>query len=42
MPITISKIKKLGFKDTGRRFEEEKNKMRNGANIPEMEMVLKY
>lgn len=26
----------------GRRFEEEKNKMRNGANIPEMEMVLKY
>ncbi len=31
----------LGFVDTGRRFEEERLRMKSGANIPQMEMVLK-
>jgi len=29
---------KLGFIDTGRRFTEERLRMRSGANIPQMEM----
>ena len=31
---------KLGFKDTGRRFVNEKIRMKNGGVIPEMEMRL--
>ncbi len=36
----IKFYEKLGFKDTGKRFEEEKFRFKNGANIPEMEMVI--
>ena len=31
----------LGFKDTGRRFEDERFRMRSGSILPEMELVLK-
>ncbi|MDB5258088.1 MAG: N-acetyltransferase, partial [Chitinophagaceae bacterium] len=37
----INFYKSLGFKDTGKRFSEERFRMRNGAIFPEMEMVLK-
>lgn len=32
---------KLGFEETGKRFTNDQLTMRNGAKIPEMEMVLK-
>ena len=38
---TIEFYKKLGFIDTGKRFTDERWKMRSGATIPEMEMVIK-
>ncbi len=37
----IEFYKKLGFVDTGKRFSEERFKMKSGAIIPEMEMILK-
>jgi ribosomal protein S18 acetylase RimI-like enzyme len=37
----INFYKSLGFMDTGRRFSEERFRMRNGAVFPEMEMVFK-
>ena len=37
----ISFYKKLGFKDTGKRFSNEKFRMKSGSIIPEMEMILK-
>ncbi len=37
----IAFYKKLGFADTGRRFSDEKFRMKSGAMIPEMEMILK-
>ena len=37
----IKFYKKLGFIDTGKRWKDEKWKMKSGAYIPEMEMVLK-
>lgn len=33
--------KKLGFVDTGKRWSDEKWRMKSGATIPEMEMVIK-
>lgn len=33
--------KKLGFIDTGKRFTEEKLRLKSGAVIPEMEMIIK-
>jgi len=36
----IEFYKKLGFTDTGRRFSEERFRMKSGAMIPEMEMVI--
>lgn len=30
---------KMGFVDTGRRFAEERHRMKSGANIPQMEMT---
>ena len=33
--------KKLGFEDTGKRFNDEKMRMKSDSIIPEMEMVLK-
>ena len=38
---TISFYEKLGFKDTGRRFSEDRFKMKNGSILPEMEMCKK-
>lgn len=32
---------KLGFVDTGKRWKDEKRRMRSGACLPEMEMVLR-
>ncbi len=32
---------KLGFVDAGKRWKDEKRKMRSGAPLPEMEMVLR-
>ena len=32
---------KLGFKDTGKRFRNERFRMKSGVVIPEMEMILK-
>lgn len=32
---------KLGFTDTGKRWSDEKWKMKSGATIPEMEMIMK-
>lgn len=37
----IKFYEKLGFVDTGKRFKDDKWKMKSGAYIPEMEMVLK-
>lgn len=37
----IEFYKKLGFISTGKIFYDEKHKMRNGAIIPELEMVIK-
>ena len=37
----IAFYEKLGFADTGKRFSDEKWKMKSGMVIPEMEMVLK-
>ena len=33
--------KKLGFEDTGKRWADKKFKMKSGAVLPEMEMVIK-
>jgi len=30
---------KMGFADTGRRFTEERHRMKSGVNIPQMEMI---
>jgi ribosomal protein S18 acetylase RimI-like enzyme len=37
----INFYEKLGFVDTGKRWKDERWKMRSGAYIPEMEMILK-
>lgn len=37
----ISFYEKLGFVDTGKRWSDEKWRMKSGATIPEMEMVIK-
>lgn len=37
----IEFYKKLGFQDTGKRLKDDKFKMKNGAIIPEMELVIK-
>ncbi len=37
----IAFYERLGFKDTGRRFSDEGTRMKSGAIIPEMEMVIK-
>ena len=37
----IAFYEKLGFVDTGKRFSDEKFRMKSGAMIPEMEMILK-
>jgi ribosomal protein S18 acetylase RimI-like enzyme len=37
----INFYKKLGFEDTGRRFFDERHRMKSGAVIPEMEMLMK-
>lgn len=37
----IAFYKKLGFEDTSKRFTDERFKMKSGAVIPEMEMVIK-
>lgn len=37
----IQFYKKLGFKDTGKRFEDEKFRMQSGSVIPEMVMIKK-
>lgn len=37
----INFYKKLGFVDTGRRFQDERFRMKSGAILPEMEMVRK-
>ena len=37
----IAFYKKLGFVETGRRFTDEKTRMKSGSIIPEMEMVIK-
>ena len=36
----IAFYKKLGFHDAGKRFTEERHRMKSGALIPEMEMIL--
>jgi ribosomal protein S18 acetylase RimI-like enzyme len=36
----ISFYEKLGFKDTGKRWQDETFKMKSGSRIPEMEMEL--
>jgi ribosomal protein S18 acetylase RimI-like enzyme len=36
----INFYKKLGFVDTGRRFSDDRFKMKSGAILPEMEMVI--
>lgn len=36
----IKFYEKIGFVDTGKRWTDEKWKMRSGAHIPEMEMIL--
>jgi len=38
---TISFYEKLGFEDTGKRYSDEQYKMKSGAIIPTMDMVLK-
>lgn len=37
----IAFYKKLGFVETGRKFTDEKMKLKSGSMIPEMEMVIK-
>lgn len=37
----IEFYKKLGFEDTGKRWTDEKFKMKSGASIPEMDMIIK-
>ncbi|MEN9582943.1 MAG: hypothetical protein RL641_897 [Candidatus Parcubacteria bacterium] len=37
----IAFYEKLGFVDTGKRFSDEKFRMKSGALIPEMELVIK-
>ena len=37
----INFYEKLGFESTGKIFFNEKHKMRNGAMIPELEMIIK-
>ncbi|HEY0220810.1 MAG TPA: GNAT family N-acetyltransferase [Candidatus Paceibacterota bacterium] len=37
----IGFYKKLGFVDTGRRFSDERFRMKSGSILPEMEMVLR-
>lgn len=37
----ISFYEKLGFVDTGKRWSDEKWRMKSGATIPEMELVIK-
>ena len=37
----IDFYERLGFSDTGRRFTEDKLKMKSGAIVPEMEMEIK-
>lgn len=37
----INFYKKLGFVDTGRRFQDERFRMKSGAILPEMEMMRK-
>ena len=37
----IDFYKKLGFEDTGKRWEDDKFKMKSGAALPELEMVIK-
>jgi len=37
----VSFYEKLGFVDTGKRWSDEKWRMRSGATIPEMEMIIK-
>lgn len=37
----ISFYERLGFVDTGKRWTDEKYKMKNGSMIPEMDMVIK-
>ncbi len=37
----IEFYKKLGFVDTGKRWRDEKFKMKSGTTIPEMEMVIR-
>jgi len=37
----IAFYEKRGFIDTKKRFTDERHKMRNGAMIPEMEMIIK-
>ncbi len=38
----INFYKNRGFVDTGRRFTEERLELKSGANIPQMEMILKH
>ena len=37
----ISFYEKLGFTDTGKRWSDDKWKMKSGATIPEMELIIK-
>lgn len=37
----IEFYKRLGFEDTGKRFSNERLKMKSSAVLPEMEMVIK-
>jgi ribosomal protein S18 acetylase RimI-like enzyme len=37
----IGFYKKLGFVDTGKRFSDERFRMKSGAMLPEMEMILR-
>jgi hypothetical protein len=32
--------KRLGFQDTGKRWEDEKFKMKSGAVLPQLEMAI--
>jgi ribosomal protein S18 acetylase RimI-like enzyme len=37
----INFYKKIGFEDTGKRFTDERFRMKSGAIIPEMELIIK-
>jgi GNAT superfamily N-acetyltransferase len=37
----INFYKKIGFEDTGKRWSDEKWKMKSGATIPEMQLVIR-